>query len=367
MAPTKVAILGAGFIADVHLESYTRFVPDAQVTAVYTRSAARAEAFAHRWKIPRAFTDLDQLLKEADCEVVDVCLPNFLHHRAAVSAARSGRHVIMEKPLCMTLEEADDMIAVCREHGRKLMYAEELCFAPKYERIRALVNEGAVGDVYMLKQLEKHSGPHADWFWDVDQSGGGVLMDMGCHAFGWFRWMLGGNPKVKSVYATLDTVRHKARTRGEDNAIAIVEFEGGVIGLAEDAWAKPGGMDDRIEVYGSKGVSFADLFRGNSASTYSEEGYNYAAEKAGSTAGWTFTIFEEAFNQGYPHELGHFINCVREDRTPRVTGEDGRAVLEIIYAAYASAKSGAKVALPFSPKVAKPIDLWREGSAGPGG
>jgi predicted dehydrogenase len=81
-------------------------------------------------------------------------------------------------------------------------------------------------------------------------------------------------------------------------------------------------------------------------------------EKADTSAGWSFTIFEEAFNQGYPHELKHFIECVREDKTPLVTGEDGRAVLEIIYAAYASAGLGKKVALPYTAKVAKPIDLW---------
>jgi myo-inositol 2-dehydrogenase/D-chiro-inositol 1-dehydrogenase len=358
VSPTKVAMLGAGFIADIHLESFARFVPDAHVTALYSRTAERAERIAKHWHVPQCFTDIDELIAKADCEVVDICVPNFLHHRAVVAAARAGKHVIVEKPLCVTLEEADDMIAACRQHGRKLMYAEELCFAPKYERIRHLAKEGAVGDIYMLKQLEKHSGPHSDWFWNIDQSGGGVLMDMGCHAFGWFRWMLGGAPVVKSVWATLDTVRHKGRTRGEDNGICIVEFENGVIGLAEDSWAKPGGMDDRIEVYGTKGVSFADLFRGNSASTYSEEGYNYAAEKAGSTQGWTFTIFEEVFNQGYPHELQHFIQCVRENEPPLVTGEDGRAVLEIIYAAYASARSGAKVMLPFHPKVSRPIDLW---------
>ena len=358
MPPTKVAMLGAGFIADIHLESFARFVPDAQITAIFSRTAEHAERVARHWSIPQWFTDVDELIAKADCEVVDICLPNFLHHRVVIAAARAGKHVIIEKPLCVTLEEADDMIAVCREHGRKLMYAEELCFAPKYERVRHLVKEGAVGDIYMLKQLEKHSGPHSDWFWNVDQSGGGVLMDMGCHAFGWFRWMLGGSPVVKSVWATMDTVRHKERTRGEDNTICVVEFEHGVIGLAEDSWAKPGGMDDRIEVYGSKGVSFADLFRGNSASTYSEEGYNYAAEKAGTTQGWTYTIFEEVFNQGYPHELQHFITCVREDRQPLVTGEDGRAVLEIIYAAYASARTGAKIPLPFHPKVKKPIDLW---------
>lgn len=359
MTPTKVAVVGAGFIADIHLESYRRFVPEAEVTAIFSRSADRAARVAAHWNIPRSFTDFDELIAKAPCDVVDICVPNMLHHRITLAAARAGKHVIIEKPLCMTLEQADEMIAVCREHGRKLMYAEELCFAPKYERVRQLVREGAVGDIYMLKQLEKHSGPHSDWFWDVNQSGGGVLMDMGCHAFAWFRWMLGGAPLVKSVYATMDTVRHKGRTLGEDNAVCIVEFDGGIIGLAEDGWAKPGGMDDRIEVYGTRGVAFADLFRGSSFDTYSEEGYGYAAEKAGSTQGWTFTMFEEVFNQGYPHELKHFIECVREDKAPLVTGEDGRAVLEIIYAAYASAKSGAKVSLPFSPSVSKPIDLWR--------
>ena len=359
MPKTRVAVLGAGFIADIHLESYKRFVPDAEVTAIYSRNPDRADRIAKHWGIPRAFSDVDALIAEAECDVVDICLPNFLHHRVTLAAARAGKHVIIEKPLCMTLEQADEMIAVCQQHDRRLMYAEELCFAPKYERVRQLVKEGAIGDVHMLKQLEKHSGPHSDWFYDINQSGGGVLMDMGCHAFAWFRWMLGGNPTVKSVWATMSTVRHQARTRGEDNAVCVVEFENGVIGLAEDGWAKPGGMDDRIEVYGTKGVSFADLFRGNSSETYSEEGYSYAAEKAGSTQGWTYTMFEEVFNQGYPHELQHFIDCVRRDRTPLVTGEDGRAVLEIIYAAYASARSGSKVPLPFRPKVERPVDLWR--------
>jgi myo-inositol 2-dehydrogenase/D-chiro-inositol 1-dehydrogenase len=358
MPPTTVAILGAGFIADIHLESYTRFVPDAEVVAVYSRSAARAQAFAARHHIGCWFDDLERTIDESGCDIVDICVPNVLHHRATLAAARAGKQVIIEKPFAMTLEEADEMIAACDAAGRHLMYAEELCFAPKYERVRRLVNEGAVGDVYMLKQLEKHSGPHSDWFYDVEQSGGGVLMDMGCHAFAWFRWMLGGNPVVKTVWATMDTVLHRGRTRGEDNAVAVVEFENGVIGVAEDSWAKPGGMDDRIEVYGTSGYSEADLFRGSSAVTYSEKGYGYALEKAGSTQGWTYTIFEEAFNQGYPHELRHFIACARGDETPLVTGRDGRVVLEMLYAAYASARTGQKVPLPFRPLVRKPVDLW---------
>src|SRR6185436_16879841 len=99
-----------------------------------------------------------------------------------------------------------------------------------------------------------------------------------------------GRPKAVSVSAHMATVFHKGRTRGEDNSITIVEFEGGVLGIAENSWAKHGGMDDRVEVYGTGGVTYADLFMGNSALTYSEKGYGYALEKAGSTQGWTFTI-----------------------------------------------------------------------------
>jgi predicted dehydrogenase len=153
-------------------------------------------------------------------------------------------------------------------------------------------------------------------------------------------------------------LRHQDRTRCEENSVAIVEFDGNVIGVAETSWAKPGGMEDRVEVAGTGGIIYADLFMGNSALTYSEQGYGYAMEKAGSTQGWTFAIFEEAFNQGYPQELQHFMRCVRQNLQPVSTGEDGRAVLELMNAAYESARTGCKVTLPFRPKVAKPIDLW---------
>lgn len=358
MSKTKVAILGAGFISDIHIESYQRFVPDAEVVAVYSRTAKNAEAFAKKHHISKHFTDIDKAINESGADVIDICLPNFLHARACLAALNAVKHVIIEKPLCMSLEEADQMIAAAKKNNRLLMYAEELCFAPKYERVRKLVGEGAIGNIYMMKQSEKHSGPHSDWFYDVKQSGGGVLMDMGCHGLAWFRWMLGGNPKVVSVYSTMNTFYHKGRTRGEDHSVTIVEFEGGVLGIAENSWAKHGGMDDRVEVYGDGGVTYADLFIGNSALTYSRKGYGYALEKADTTQGWTFTIFEEAFNQGYPQELAHFIRCVRDGEKPLVTGEDGRVVLEIMLAAYESARTGAKVMMPFAPKVTHPIELW---------
>lgn len=184
-------------------------------------------------------------------------------------------------------------------------------------------------------------------------------MDMGCHAFEFFRWML-GKPKVVDIYADMKQVAHTDRTRGDDNSHIVVTFEGGATGLAEESWAKKGGMDDRAEVYGTQGVAYADLLRGNSILTYSDRGYGYAVEKAGSTAGWSFTIYEEIWNYGFPQEMQHFVDCVRDDLPPLETGEDGRIVLEMIFAAYRSAADGRKVALPYETSDERPIDLWLE-------
>jgi predicted dehydrogenase len=187
-------------------------------------------------------------------------------------------------------------------------------------------------------------------------------MDMGCHAIEFFRWML-GRPKIRSVYAQMATQVHSAKTQGEDNAILILEFENGTTAVAEESWTKLGGMDDRAEVHGSKGVAYADLLHGNSIQTYSATGYDYAVEKAGSTVGWSFTIYEEIWNYGFIQEMAHFVECVLHDRQPLVTADDGRVVLEAIFAAYASAGSGRKIQLPFHTTAAKPIDLWHKPQA----
>jgi myo-inositol 2-dehydrogenase / D-chiro-inositol 1-dehydrogenase len=188
-----------------------------------------------------------------------------------------------------------------------------------------------------------------------------VALDMGCHAIEFFRWML-GRPPVKSVYAHLTTQVHNSKTRGDDNALIILEFANGVVGLAEESWTKLGGMDDRAEVHGTGGVAYADLLHGNAIETYSAAGYDYAVEKAGSTKGWSFTIYEEAWNYGFHAEMAHFVDCVQNDKTPIVTGEDGRAVLEILFAVYESARLGQRVSLPFQTDAAKPIDLWKPAS-----
>jgi predicted dehydrogenase len=357
MRPVGVGIIGSQFVSSIHAEAL-RAYPHADIRAVASPTPGHAKAFAERFSIPHALTDYKKMLAMPEIDMVVVGAPNDLHCPITLAAAAAGKHVVMEKPLCLNLAEADRMIAACREAKVKLMYAEELCFAPKYVRLKQLLDSGALGQPTLLKQSEKHDGPHAPHFWDIERAGGGVTMDMGCHAIEFFRWML-GRPKIRSVYAQMSTNVHGAKTRGEDNAILILEFDGGATALAEVSWTKMGGMDDRAEAHGSQGVAYADLLHGNAIETYSAVGYDYAVEKAGSTKGWSFTIYEEAWNYGFHGEMAHFVDCVQNDRKPRVTGEDGRAVLEAVFAAYQSAGTGRKVALPFESAARKPVDLWR--------
>jgi len=193
MKKVRVGLVGSGFVSTIHAESLKR-VAGAEMVAVTSPTGDHAEKFAKKHGLARSFRDFGKFIAVEEMDVIVLGCPNHLHCEYTEAAAKAGKHVICEKPLARNLQEADRMIAACKKAGVKLMYAEELCFCPKYLRLKRLVDEGAIGKPYLVKQAEKHDGPHSDWFWDVEKSGGGVTLDMGCHAFEYFRWIL-GKPK----------------------------------------------------------------------------------------------------------------------------------------------------------------------------
>src|SRR5712692_190972 len=164
MEAVGVGIIGTGFVGGLHVEAFARN-PEARVVAVASPTPGRAEAFARHHGVPHAYPDYRSLLDRSDIQLVTMALPNYLHCQATLDAAAAGKHIVCEKPMAVNLEECDRMIAACGAAGVKLMYAEELCFAPKYVRAKQLADEGALGKVYLVKQGECHYGPHSDWFW----------------------------------------------------------------------------------------------------------------------------------------------------------------------------------------------------------
>jgi predicted dehydrogenase len=364
MTPVRVGLLGSGFITDIHAHAMNSIPLDVKIAAVASPTPGKAAKFARHFGIAQAFTSLEEMLKKSDVDAVTIAIPNNLHCWACETIARAGKHVICEKPLCVTVSEADRMIDVCRKHGVLLCYAEELCFAPKYVRAKQLIKEGALGRPFLVKQSEEHDGPHKPWFWDMKRSGGGAMLDMGCHGLEFARWIF-DKPKAKRVWASLGTYVHSKKTKGEDHSLMVVEFEDKngqpQTALVENSWAKLGGIEDRAEIYGSEGNTSANLMKGSALRTYSRTGYGYAAEKAGSTVGWTNTNFEEIWNYGFPQEFSHFARAMRGKEELRESGHDGREVLSILWAAYASAGSGKRINLPFKPpkNVKRPIELWK--------
>jgi predicted dehydrogenase len=359
----KVGIIGSQFQADAHAAALQIMPEAAEVVAVASPTPGNAAKFAKKFSVPRVFTDYREMLKEKDIEMVTIAAPNSLHAQMAKDCAAAGKHIVCEKPLAVTIAEGEEMISATKKNGVLLMYGEELLFAPKFLKAKEMADDGAFGKVHLIKQSEKHFGPHSDWFWDINRSGGGALMDLGCHGIAFCYWFLDRSP-IKSVYCQMGTYVHGHKTQADDDTLCILEFENDATALIENSWAKRGGMDDRLEVFGSEGVTYADLVRGNSLSTYSENGYGYAVEKAPSTKGWSYPVFEELWNYGTPQELTHFARCVRGKETPKVTGEDGLVVMHALLAGYASAGEGRKIHLPFqAPAVKRPIDLWLNGPA----
>ncbi len=353
----KVGIIGSQFEADIHAASFQLMPEEAEVVAIASPTPGNAQKLAQKHGIPRVFTDYREMLKEPDIEMVTITAPNRLHAQMTVDIANAGKHVVCEKPLCMTLAEADEMIDTCQRKGVMLGYAEELFFTPKYVKAKEMADQGGFGKIHMVKQSEKHFGPHSPWFWDMTQAGGGAMMDLGCHGIAFCYWFL-GRPAIKSVYAQLGTYVHRDKTKGDDDAICIVEFENSAVGMIECSWAKRGGMSDRTEIYGEGGVTYADLHMGNALPTYSEYGFGYAVEKAPTTNGWSYPVFEEHWNYGIPQEMRHFARVVRGKETLQASGEDGRVVMQALYAAYASAGAGQKIHMPYTPKTNMPIKEW---------
>lgn len=350
MDKVRTAVCGTGFISAIHAKSL-RKCPECDLVAVYSRDKKRGEQFGDKFSIPEVFTDYNEMVASTEIDAVLIGVPNDLHKEFCVKAANRGKHVFVETPLCLTMADADEMITACKRAGVVFFYGENIVFAPKFAKALQLVAEGAIGEVFLIKYRQSFF-PHSDWYWDVNRTGGGVFLDKGCHGIAFARRVL-RNKRIESIFLSAGTFVQCERTQGEDDAVAVLNFEGGARAVIENSWAQRGGPDTRVEIYGSQGVIFADLIYGTALRTYSE--------KLPEARGWSVGTYEEEFLFGYPDELAHFIRCCQGVERPSETGEDGKAVLEVVLAGYESAHTGKVVKLPFaSPNVKKPIELWKK-------
>jgi predicted dehydrogenase len=340
MKKIGMGLVGSGFLAEKFATCY-REDPRVKLVAVASKTPAHAERFAEKYGLEAWYTDYEKMFKRDDIDAVNVCVPNYLHYAVTVSAAEHGKHVLCTKPLAVSTDQADKMVRACRRAGVKLMYGENWLFTPAAERIRQIIKEGALGRLLVIEAREQHSGSHSPYATRKEYCGGGVLIHMAVHPIGFIMHTM-GRP-VRRVYAELGNLLHKIEV--EDYAVVLMRFEGGGSGIAQSNYITRGGMQDRIEIYGTEGMAFINLTHVNPILIYSDVGYSYVVEKASMSRGWTSPVIDENYQYGFCNMVRHFVTSILEDREPISTGEFGREVLRVISAGYESNRKKIAVAV----------------------
>lgn len=345
----KVLLIGAAFSADLHMDGYSRCTDIAEIVAVCDKDLSRVDSLAARYGLKniKKYDNFEHAIEETDCDLVDICLPNFLHHDVALAAFKKGRHVISEKPLATTVQDAEEMVEAAKKAGKKLYYAEDWMYAPALMKALEIINEGAIGKPMYIRARECHSGSHSPFAQTIKYCGGGCMVHLGIHPVG-FMLALKNNRWTELVAMTaggLDkNFKHKGM-EGEDWAACIIKFEDGTSALLEANYITMGGMEDVIDIYGTEGCMHIDLTFSSAISCYSIPGVSYTVEKAEITTGWSKPAVDERFNLGYVNEIRHFMECCRKNVDAKVglRGVDGLEALRVVNLIYKSAREGIKI------------------------
>ena len=281
-----------------------------------------------------------------------MALPNHLHEEAVKAVAAAGKAVLCTKPLGRNAAEAKRMLDAVEAAGVFGGYLEDLCYTPKTLKAIRSVQAGQIGDVTWVRSRETHPGPHSAWFWDGRLTGGGAIIDLGCHCVEISRNFVGKGNRPVAVMCHTDTLVHPIDD--EDNAIALIRFESGAVGQFEVSWTFRGGMDLRDEVAGTDGTIWINHFLRTGFEMFSaSETAGYVAEKAETTGGWLLPVGDEVSELGYVDMFTDMFTAMEEGRAPQETLYDGYVVNAVMDAAYRSARSGAW----------ETVDLdWRGGS-----
>jgi len=350
MKGKNIAILGTGFISDFYTNTLHSLRSTDRVVLAYSRSKNRAKKFAEKWDITHYTDSLEEAVNHHDIDTVIIGLPNNLHLDAVKAAARAGKAVLCTKPLGRTGAEAKEMLKSVEEAGVFHGYLEDLVYTHKTLKALNSVRNGALGDILWVRSRETHPGPHSDWFWTSEISGGGAIVDMGCHCIEIARNFIGKNIKPVEVMCWADT--QVKPIEAEDHGIGLVKYENGAIGQFEVSWNFRGGMDLRDEVSGVEGTIRMDHFLRTGFDMFTAVGEGgYVAEKAETDKGWLFPVGDEVGALGYDNMFHDMFESIDNAKNPMEDFYDGYVVNAIIDACYVSAKS----------KKWEPIklDIWR--------
>ena len=337
----RFGIIGCGRIAPKHAESIAA-LPDAELVAVCDIVPEHAQAFADKYKaVP--YTDYREMLKRADLDVVTIATPSDLHAPIGIAAAQAGKHVMVEKPMAMTLRSADELIKACQSAGVKLAVIHQNRFNKSIKLLRQALDNGRFGKLthgQATVRWNRDDNYYAQAPWrGTKLQDGGVLMNQSIHNIDLLQWMFG---PVESVFGYTSTYLRKIEM--EDVGVAVLKFQSGAVGIIEAASTiYPQNIEETLNVFGETGSVIVGGIAVNRIETWefpdsmAEQRKIFAAQESDPPNVYGF---------GHREIIQDMLEAIRQNRTPAIPGEEGRKALEIILAIYRCQATKQPVVLP---------------------
>ena len=339
MSTLKVGVIGCGSIAKFrHLPEYEAN-KDVEIVAVCDIIEERVKEFAEEYNA-KGYTNYEELLADDSIDVISVCLPNYLHAPVSIAASNAGKHVLVEKPMATSREEAEAMIEAAKTSGKKLMIGHNQRFVSSHEKAKEIIASGEIGKIYSFRTAFGHPGPEGwsvdgrdSWFFNKEEAFIGAMGDLGVHKSDLIRYILG--EEFTEVAAIVEG-NAKTDSDVDDNAVCLLRSESGIIGTLTASWAYNSSEDNSTVIYGEK------------ATLRLEDDPDYsliASYTNGQTVKYELGQIQsnDAGGQTTSHVIDHFIESIQADRDPLITGEEGLKSLNIILAALESSETGKRI------------------------
>lgn len=357
MKKIHAGLIGCGWISERHVLGYLANSDLVDVVAVCDTEKNRANEIAKRLGVKNIYEDYRQILDNADIDFVDITLPPYLHPEVTIAAAEAGKHILVEKPMAITVAECENMLKATKKARVKLMVGESYLFYPPVWRLKEIIDKGELGELLGIRMrlnggFPVPTGPSVSgWRADTNKSGGGITFDWAWHFFAIARWYMGDFESVSAMMSRIDLKRPIKPYMSDEVAVVAWKHKGGPkYGVMDICFYGPVQRDERVEVTGIKGIGWITgslarvlkeknkiapliVYKETEAEYYSEP------EQFTSTNEWlakSSTISAVPFIE----EIRHFTKCVMDDKEPLFSGEDGKRLVEICRAMYRSAEDG---------------------------
>jgi predicted dehydrogenase len=332
-------VVGVGAIGKVHVEAI-RAIPGARLLAVCGRDSERTREFAARYSVA-AYTDYEKFLEHPGVQIVSICTPSGLHAAQGCRAAAAGKHVLVEKPIEISLAGADELIGACATAQVRLGVIFQSRFVPSVQRLKRAMEEGKFGRLMLGDAYVKwYRAPeyYADsWHGTLALDGGGALINQAIHTLDLLRWMMG---PAETVFALKAALRYP-HIEAEDTLVGTIRFQNGALGVIEATTSVAPGFKRRLEISGERGTVILD---GDAISHWSLSDESAADQSAAQVTDGSADP-KAISTEGHRLQIAEMMQAVIENREPFVSGCEGRKSLELVEALYTSARSGQPVSL----------------------